>query len=307
MSQAHTLLTQIEQQQRLSEQVGRAILRAIKPFYYPDIPAEKISYGEIGSYGRGTNTDPIPDIDLMFLGIPTGPGGGWTDWTQTDTYALVANYTGLTDIAKLWTLDARLVEAISATRQALKETFQGEGDTKFNWVRSWSVFPGLVFNVSATIPEHGTLDFDINLYHPTQYFGVEHGKRFNRYVAQVRREMGDDRAAQLILDIRQLKERVKQGARIPVTKSLDRSKKVTGIIPECLFTSMFPPFSFAEIGEQLNRVATATLPMPKPGCDYTQHTQIVNSGLSPLEVIQSFRQNGVLSDGGWKNLRAALQ
>jgi hypothetical protein len=307
MESPPSLLAQIEQQRHLSEQAEQAVLQALHPIYYPNLPRDQISYGEIGSFGRGTNTDPVPDIDLMFLGIPTGPDGGWTDWTQTDTYAIVADHTGITDIAKLWGLDPKLVDAIGATRQALAACFHCPGETRFNWVRSWNVYPGLVFNVSAPIAEHGWLDFDINLYHPRTYFGVEHGKRFSQYFARVRRELGDARAARLILDIRQLKERVKLGARIPLTKSLDRSKKVTGIIPECLFTSLFPPFTFTEIRQQLNRIATSTLPSPQADCDYTQHLQIVNSGLTPLEVIHSFRQNGVLSDGGWKNLRAALQ
>jgi len=304
---SETLLLLIEQQRNLSDKAGQAILNALSPIYYPNTPLEKIQYGEIGSYGRGTNTDPVPDLDLMYLGIPTGPGGGWVDWTHTDTYSIVADHTGLTDIARLWMLDAKLVEAIAATRKALGATFDCEGETKFNWVRSWSVFPGLVFNVSAPVQDFGQLDFDINLYHPTNYFGVEHGKRFNRYVFRVRQELGDERAARLILDIRQLKERVKQGAKIPVTKTLDRSKKVTGIIPEGLFTSVFPPFTFTEITQQLNKISTTTLPNPDPDSDYTQNTQLVDSGLSPLEVIHSFRRNGVLSDGGWKNLRAALQ
>ena len=110
-----------------------------------------------------------------------------------------------------------------------------------------------------------------------------------------------------LISEQQLKERVKQGAKIPITQSLDRSKKVTGISPECLFTSVFPPFTFTELKQQLNRISTATLPDPDPDCDYTQSTQIVGTDLSPLEVIHSFRRNGVLSDGGWKNLRAALQ
>lgn len=305
MDATQTLLSQIEQQQQLSKRVGQAVVKALQPIYYPDIPEAKIFYGEIGSYGRGTNTDPVPDIDLMFLGIPPHPP--YTDWTPTDTYSLVANHTGITEIARLWSMDPKLVDAIGATRKALGELFQSENETRFNWVRSWSVYPGLVFNVSAPVPGHGMLEFDINLYHPTTYFGVEHGQRFNDYFARVREEWGDARAAQLILDIRQLKERVKDGARIPITKSLDRSKKVTGIIPECLFTSLYPPFTLTELRQNLNRIPTSTLPSPDPNCDYTQHAQIVASGLTTLEVIHSFRQNGVLSDGGWKNLRAALQ
>ena len=302
-----SLLHQIEQQKHLSEKVGNAVRKALAPIYYPNLELEKIIFGEIGSYGRGTNTDPVPDLDLMFLGIPTGPAGGWVDWTLTNTYSIVANHTGLTNIAKIWIIDAKLVEAIGATRNVLAETFDCEGETKFNWVRSWKDFPGVVFNVSAPVPSFGTLEFDINLYHLTRYFGIEHSKRFIHYLNRVRQELGDERASQLILDIRKLKERVKQGAKIPVTKSLDRSKKVTGIIPEGLFTSVFPPFTFTEIKQQLNKISTATLPHPDPECDYTQSVQIVDSDLSPLEVIHSFRRNGVLSDGGWKNLRSALQ
>ena len=304
---AKSLLSQIELQKRLSAQAGQAILTALVSIYYPHIPRDKILFGEIGSYGRGTNTDPVPDIDLMFLGIPKGPNGGWVDWTPTDTYAIVANHTGITDIARLWSMDAKLVEAISATRKSLAAAFDCQGETKFNWVRSWSDFPGVVYNVSAPVPGFGMLEFDINLYHPKEYFGIEHGIRFNQYLERVRRELGTKRAAQLILDIRQLKERVKHGAKIPLTKSTDRSKKVTGIIPECLFTSIFPPFTLTEIKQQLNKISTASLPNMDPATDYTQSTQIVNSDMSPLEVIHSFRRHGVLSDGGWANLRAALQ
>jgi hypothetical protein len=302
-----TLLAQIEEQRQLSHQAGQAIFKALSPIYYPDTSADLIKFGEIGSYGRGTNTDPLPDIDVMFLGLPKDPSRGWVDWTETSTYAIVANHNGLTDIARIWTIDAKLVEAISATRKSLEEAFECKGETKFNWVRSWPDFPGVVYNVSAPIQGFGQLEFDVNLYHRAQYFGIEHSERFNRYLSHVQEKMGGERAAQLILEIRQLKEGVKRGAKIPITKSLDRSKKVTGIIPECLFTSTFPPYTFAEVRDQINKIATITLPNPDPDCDYTQDTQIVNSGMSPLEVVHSFRKNGVLTDGGWRNLRAALQ
>ena len=51
---SESLLRQIEQQKHLSDKAGQAILTALSPIYYPDIPSDKILFGEIGSYGRGT-------------------------------------------------------------------------------------------------------------------------------------------------------------------------------------------------------------------------------------------------------------
>ena len=256
----HTLLNTIEQQHILSSEVTGVILNALMKIYYEGLPADQIRYGEIGSFGRGTNNDTTPDIDIMYLGIPNDPQLGFFDWTGKGTFEITHTKEGITTLAQVQEYDPKLVQAIKAAMQSMEHHFKCQGKSKFNFVRSWTVFPGVVFNFSLPVPDHGLLDFDINLYHPVEYFGVEHTKRFAKYIERVKQELGSDRAAQLILDIRQFKQTAKDIARDSQTGKIDHAKKITGIVIETLFVHKFPPPDRTEVANQVINLNSAHFP-----------------------------------------------
>ncbi len=193
--EAKTLLDEINQQRRLSNQVTEVVLDALVDIYYLNLSPDEIRCAEIGSYGRGTNNDPEPDIDVMYLGIPKDPRQGFFNWVGKGTFEMAQSSEGITVLSEVQKYDPKLVQAITATIKHLETHFGCDGKAKFNFVRSWTVFPGVIFNISAPIPGYGLLGFDINLYHPIEYFGVEHSKRFVQYLERVRAEMGEEIAA----------------------------------------------------------------------------------------------------------------
>ncbi len=296
------LLHTIEEQNILSSEVSGVILKALMGIYYDSIPADQVYYGEIGSYGRGTNNDVTADIDIMYLGIPNDPQLGFFDWIGKGTYEITQSREGITTLAQVQEYDPKLAQAIQAAMQSMENHFKCEGEAKFNFVRSWTVFPGVVFNFSLPVPGHGLLDFDINLYHPVEYFGVEHARRFAKYIERLKQELGSDRAAQLILDIRQFKQTAKDIARDSHSGEIDRWKKITGIMIETLFVHKFPPPSRAEVARQILDLQSASFPDVRPDTDYIFPIQVIDEGLSFKDVLDAGWECGLLAGERWETL-----
>jgi hypothetical protein len=181
--EATFVLNEIKRQRKLSDRVTKVILGALKDIYYPGLSPAEIRYGEIGSYGRGTNNDPEPDIDVMFLGIPNDARQGFFNWMGRGTYEMAQSLDGITILSQVQECDPKLAQAIIETIKHIDHYFGCGQRPKFNFVRSWKVFPGVVFNISAPVPGYGQLGFDINLYHESEYFGVEHTRRFIQYLS----------------------------------------------------------------------------------------------------------------------------
>lgn len=97
----HELFCSIKQQYLLSSEVAGLILNPLMEIYYAGIPAAQISYEEIGSYGRGTNNDTTPDIDIMYLGVPKDPQLGFFDWTEKGTYEITQTREGITTLTQV--------------------------------------------------------------------------------------------------------------------------------------------------------------------------------------------------------------
>ena len=305
--EATFVLEQIKRQRMLSDQVTHVVLDALLDIYYPGLSRDEIRFGEIGSYGRGTNNDPEPDIDVMYLGIPNDSWQGYFDWLGKGTFEMAQSREGITILPQVQECDPKLALAIVQTIQQIEHHFGCGGQAQFNFVRSWEVFPGVVFNISAPVPGYGKLAFDVNLYHKTEYFGVEHAKRFIQYLERVRVELGEEPAAQIIINIRQAKQAAKDLARDPETGKIHPRRKVWGIIFEALFTYSYPPPSRAELSAEIENMALASFPSKVPDTDYIFPIQVIDENLSLKEVLDAAWQTGLLHEGNWGILMEAIE
>jgi hypothetical protein len=304
---AKFILAEIQEQRALSNQVTNVVLDALAHIYYPGFSRAEIPCAEIGSYGRGTNNDPEPDIDVMFLGIPNDPQQGFFNWLGRGTFEMTQNPEGITLLSQVQDIDPKLARAITETTKHIESHFQCHEQARFNLVRSWEVFPGVVFNISAPIPGYEQLGFDINLYHKTEYFGVEHTQRFIQYLKRLRLEMGEQAAAELILNIRQVKQAAKDDARDPDTGKINKAKKVWGIVVEVLFTHSCPPPSRAELSAQIASLDQSSFPSVHAGTDYTYPIQVIGEKLSLKNVLDAGWEVGLLHERNWQTFVKAIE
>lgn len=300
------LLDEIDQQRRLSDQVARAVLAALRDIYYPGLSLQEIRFAEIGSYGRGTNNDLEPDIDVMYLGIPNDHEQGFFNWIGRGTFEMTQSSEGITVLSQVQEYDPKLAQAITKTIQQFEYHFAGDQQAKFNFVRSWAAFPGVVFNISAPVPGYGQLGLDINLYHEMEFFGVEHSRRFVQYLERVKTELGEETAANLILEIRQVKQAAKNHARDLETGKIDKAIKVWGIICEMLFTYCYPPPQRNELSAELNTFDVASFPAALAETDHTYPIQVIDQNLTLRNVLDAGWKTALLHQQNWETLLKAM-
>ena len=305
--EARFVLDEINRQRRLGDQVTKVVLDALMDIYYPGLTSDEIQFAEIGSYGRGTNNDPEPDIDVMYLGIPTDPQQGFFNWIGKGTLEMSQSSDGFTVLSQVQEYDPKLAQAIAETIKQIEYHFDCDKQATFNFVHSWPVFPGVVFNISAPIPSYGHLGFAINLYHPIEYFGVEHSKRFIKYLERVRLEMGAESAAKLILDIRQAKQAAKDYARDPQNGKINKSKKVWGILCEVLFTYSYPPPSTDELSADIRTIEVSSFPPALLETDHTYPIQVIDEHLTLKSVLDAGWATALLHDRNWETLLKAFE
>ncbi|HEU0293376.1 MAG TPA: hypothetical protein VFR47_11610, partial [Anaerolineales bacterium] len=148
---------------------------------------------------------------------------------------------------------------------------------------------------------------DINLYHKKEYFGVEHTRRFIRYLERVSAELGEKAAAQLITNIRQIKQAAKDYARDPETGKIDKAKKVWGITVEALFTYCYPPPSRGELSAAIGALEGASFPHVLPGTDYIYPIQVIDEDLSLKNVLDAGWETGLFHERNWETLVKAVE
>lgn len=305
--EARFVLDEIKHQRRLSDQVTNVVLGALMDIYYSALSLDKIQFAEIGSYGRGTNNDPEPDIDVMYLGIPNDRQQGFFNWIGKGTFEMTQSSVGITVLSQVQEYDPKLAQAITETIKRIEYHFDCKKQAQFKFVRSWGVFPGVIFNISAPISGYGKLGFDVNLYHEKEYFGVEHSKRFIQYLERVRLGAGEETAAKLILDIRQVKQIAKDYARDPETGKISKSKKIWGIIIEALFTYSYPPPSRDELSAEISNIDLESFPSALPNTDYTFPIQVIDEHLSLRNVLDAGWKTSLLHERNWETLVKAIE
>jgi hypothetical protein len=124
--EARFVLEEINQQRRLCDQVTNVVLDALRDIYYPGLSIHEIRFAEIGSYGRGTNNDPEPDIDVMYLGIPNDPQQGFFNWIGKGTFEMAQTSDGITDLLQVQEYDPKIAQAIRETIKHIEDHFSCE-------------------------------------------------------------------------------------------------------------------------------------------------------------------------------------
>ena len=299
----NNLFDLIKKQRSLSDGAIDILRKAVQEIYFSGRSPDEIVCGDIGSFARGTNDDPAPDMDIIFLNAPHDETVGYKDWTDIGTLELTGDKHGIVQLAEIERLDPRLALTIERATSAL-ESYLGcqPGNAGFNWVRSWPGYPGAVFNISISDSECGEIAFDIDINYSDYHFGLEHGKRFVCCFERVTEELGPAAAVQLIADIKSVKKQAKQYARNPEDGWIDRSKKLPGFVVEGMFAYRFPPNTYADLMEKVmaHRWDTARSPQEQNVC--TQPNQIIAAGFSFSSLLHELAQNGALTKGGWGNL-----
>jgi hypothetical protein len=293
------VLAQVSRQRSFSETVMKVVLEGLMDVYYPGRVMDDIKGGDIGSYSRGTNVDPVPDLDIAYLEIPGDPLQGFVDWSARQVNLMSAKQ-GRIDLADLPVKDARLEQGITNVMARLMDHFACKGDQVTpTIVRTWSDFPGIVVKLLLTTKDPGEFTIDVNLMHVSSYFGYEHGLRFYRYFDRVVDDIAPSAAATLIEDIRRLKKATKTGAGRDKYGEVDRKRKVPGFVVEMLFTHQFPPLTFTDVLGSILAVSTSKKIKPKHNQFQFQTTQVVGEQMSFEDLISHLMESGGITTGGW--------
>ncbi len=305
---ADNLMVQIRSQKALSDGMIQALLPVVSEMYYPGVPVSEIRYGDLGSFARGTNTDFAPDIDLAFLGAPRDGSRGYKDWTPIGTFELTGNKEGITSLADLEPHDPLLVSFIRRILPLVDVFFSlPVGSTQFSYMRTWTGYPGLVFNVSLPHPLYGGIALDINLVYGSTHFGIEHCRRFDVYFNRVAMDLGPDVAERFVLDIRTLKLAAKKLATDP-TGWVDRRKKVPGFVIEALICNRIPPYTLSELARLVCEHQWDPSEELRDKSVGDQNDQIIDAGFSFGGLLHNMAvDNYSLTRGGWETLLRAVQ
>jgi len=297
------LFEQIKAQRRLSEGVIEAVKPLIQEAYFPDRPLAEIQCGDMSSFNRGTNNDLAPDVDLIFLDVPNDESRGYKDWTPIGARELTGRKDGFTTLEEIEGHDPRLTALVPRLLRTLETHFHMPiGSARFEYLRTWVGYPGLVFDIALPHPAYGEISFDINLAYTSNHYGLEHNRRFIRYFERTVAELGPEAAVQLIEDIRLVKQKGKDNAR-DAEGWIDRSRKLFGFIVEGLFCQRFPPYPYAELMEQILDHEWAPDVELKDHWVGDQINQIINAGFSFSELLHNMaRENYSLPKGAWENL-----
>jgi hypothetical protein len=269
-------------QRALSERVVDLVDIAIRSTYH--------STGagfDMGSFARGTNISRASvDIDIFFPCIPYDESRGYHDWTPHDTYGAHSN-PGMTDPRDVSALDPILWRAITATMRHLEPAASA---LTFQWVRSGRELAGVVFSIAALTADRRRLAVDVTLSHIDTHFGVEHARRFQRYVTALAATAGEDRALQLLDDIRHMKRLTYDAAL--VNGEVDKAQKVPGFIVESLFTMQPEAQTFADVIRLVREHARSPDMPPLPDYIVDQTVQLVDAGMPAQVALDHVTQGG---------------
>lgn len=292
-------LQKIEEQRRFGREMADFFRQAVVKNY-----GDTGEASDTGSYSRGTNTDPTPDLDIFILNVPKDQKDGFVDWTSLDTKDLTGSDDGIVELNQIKTGlnnfkgDDKLHRTILDIMDQMREKgWQAE----FNWARSWKAsFPGVIVNLKANGTLYGNLEFDIALYHGNKYFGVEHTRLFNDYIDKVVKEHGSKRALQLLEDIRRLKKLVKTAS----DNGRDKTRKVPGFIVESLFVHGAQPLIYKEVIKNLaEHKAADEFLGTKNSRIQDQETRLVGSEDCAL-TMEKVLESPALSHGGYNVLKS---
>jgi hypothetical protein len=303
MKKGHTILEQIEWQRSLSNGVIAAIRPLIQQEFFPDRAEAGIECGDMSSFARGTNNDSAPDIDVIFLNVSRDESQGYKDWTPIGTRQLTGKKEGITSVAELEQYDNRTAAVIPRLQLALENYFEmPAGRAVFNFFRTWEGYPGYVSNIALPHSKFEEISVDLNIYYSAEHYGIEHNRRFLNYFNRLMSRLGPEVAAQLIQDIKLVKQKGKDNVR-GADGWIDRTRKLFGFIVEGLFSQRFPPYSYAELMEAI------LAHQWEPDVELEEHWvgdqthQIIDAGFNFSGLLHNLvRENRSFPKGSWENL-----
>ncbi len=300
---ASSLFGIIKQQRRLSDGVIEAVKPLMKEEFFPTLALDEIQCGDMSSFNRGTNNDLAPDVDIIFLNVPNDESQGYKDWTPIDARELTGKKEGISSLEELKGYDPRLAAFIPNISTVLESHFEmPRGSARFEFLRTWGNNPGLVFNISLPHPRYGGISFDFNLDYRDTHYGIEHNRRFLAYFERVVDQLGQDVAVQLVEDIKFVKQQGKDNAR-DAEGWIDRTKKLFGFIVEGLFCLRFPPYTYAELMEEVLDHEWEQGIELKDRWVGDQINQIIDAGYSFSGLLHNIvMENYSLPKGSWENL-----
>jgi hypothetical protein len=278
----------ISAQRELSRSIATLLGSVIRANYHTS--GEGI---DIGSYRRGTNTNDHPDLDLLFTTIPHDPKQGFVDWTPIDTFSIISTWDGMQDLTSIQQLDPVLFTTIT---QSLQQLETHGFHARFRGVKAWRGDPGVVFMLNIEHPHYGPLGIDLTLFYGNEHFGLENARRFDHAIQKIHAKYGEERAQQVLADIRRLKKAVK--AESTLQGQIERKKKISGFVIEALFLHQPDPLSYDNVISLLNNHAWSIDEQMKLS-EYIQEQeeQLIAANKTLDDILRSVTQ------GGYKTLK----
>jgi len=276
-------MVNISAQRELSHAIATLIGSVIRVQYHT--AGEGI---DVGSYGRGTNIDDHPDIDLFFTHIPHKPEQGFVDWTPIDTLSITSSSDGIQDLAAIQQLDPILFTTVTESIQQLKTL---GFPVHFRGVKAWEGDPGVVFMFSIVHPQLGSLGIDITLSYTKEHFSIEHVRRFDQSLQEIAAKYGPERVQDVLTDIRHLKKVVKLASKYQ--GKLDRKKKIPGFIIEALFLYQSDPLAYDTVISLLNKHQwSSDEKMQLPEYIQDQKEQLIGANKTLDDILRSVTRGG---------------
>ncbi len=301
---------QIKRQQDLSKTITDLLGPKIAEAY----PTSSGQAHDMGSFNRGTNVavdngkdnnTNVADCDVIVTNIPSLSETG-LDWKNVDTYMrideagnrkgvpegiVVGKLNEIKNIDDIKKMDPKVAITIEACTQALETKFK---NVQFNYLKCSGEEIVLFFKA-------GHIDIDINLGLVEGHFGLTHTQRFNKYIEDIKHEYSEEKALQLINDIRWFKHNLELNALD------DKSRRVAGIWAEALFMSG-KLRTRDEVIQMLNEYMESHSDNNREENIHTQTEQLIGVlGQEDEGWLDKLMYAAVLDQGGYENVKEIVQ
>lgn len=302
----------VMQETRQKQSISRGIVSLVESDVQRYVP--NASAFDVSSFVSNTNKEGEFDIDVVVAGVPFGPtedaaSVGNAGKTLIE-YRDLDELRGLDKAGRLFASEAStklreqgvsiagerglVTSIIDSTLDSLRK-ISPDAHPAFERLKAWDNAAGAVFTVSVNYPNVGRVKFDITLYNGRQFFGIEHRSRFNAYMQDVEQIQGIRSTAQLLRNIRDLKQLLTDRSQELFTRyGRDTYEtKIPGFIIESLFTQGKTPLSYRELIQSLAEILPLVNQSALKDQIPYQSEQLVGSGKSLEEIVELVTKGGL--------------